>query len=73
MWEKINKVSVQVIVAIICIVSLNALGFLLFFKALPPENKEIATYYIGQLQGAIVAAIFGWLYTQSKSNKPPTP
>lgn len=71
MWENINKVSVQITVAIICILSLNAFGFLLFFKALPLENREIATYYIGQLQGAIVAGIFGWLYTQSKS-KPPS-
>lgn len=71
MWNKINKVSVQIIIAIICIVSLNLMGFLLFFKGLPPENKEIATYYIGQLQGAIVAGIFGWLYTQSKT-KPPS-
>lgn len=69
MWEKINKVSVQVIVAVICILSLNALGFLLFFKALPEQNKDIATYYIGQLQGAIVAGIFGWLYRQQSKPK----
>ncbi|QEC40299.1 hypothetical protein [Pseudobacter ginsenosidimutans] len=67
MWEKINKVSVQITVAMICIISLNAIGFLLFFKELPVHNKEIATYYIGQLQGAIVAGIFGWLYTTTKT------
>ncbi|NML22448.1 hypothetical protein HHL16_16305 [Pseudoflavitalea sp. G-6-1-2] len=69
MWEKINKVSVQVVIAMICIVTLNAIGFLLFFKGLPEQNKEIATYYIGQLQGAIVAGIFGWLYRQNSKTK----
>ncbi|QEC44573.1 hypothetical protein [Pseudobacter ginsenosidimutans] len=69
MWEKINKVSVQVIVAVTCIISLNILGFLLFFKGLPEQNKEIATYYIGQLQGAIVAGIFGWLYRHQSKTK----
>lgn len=69
MWEKLNKISVQVIVAVICIISLNVLGFLLFFIALPEQNKDIATYYIGQLQGAIVAGIFGWLYRQSITKK----
>lgn len=69
MWEKINKVSVQVIIAVICIVTLNALGFLLFFKGLPEQNKDIATYYIGQLQGAIVTGIFGWLYRQHPNTK----
>jgi hypothetical protein len=68
MWEKLNKVSVQVIVAMICIVSINGLAYLMFFKALPSQNKEIATLMIGQLQGAIIAGVFGWLYSHSKGN-----
>jgi hypothetical protein len=68
MWEKLNKVSVQVIVAIICVVSINGLSFLMFFIALPAQNKDIATLMIGQLQGAITTGIFGWLYSHSKGN-----
>jgi hypothetical protein len=68
MWERINKISVQVIVAMICIISINGLAYMMFFKGIPPANKEIATLMIGQLQGAIVTGIFGWLYTSTKHN-----
>ena len=72
MWDRINKVSVQVMVAMICVVSINGLAYLMFFKGIPPENKEVVTYMMGQLQGAIIAGVFGWLYSQSKHNaKPP--
>lgn len=67
MWERINKLSVQVIVAMICVISMNGLCFLMFFKAIPPENKEVATYMMGMLQGAVVGGVFGWLYSVSKA------
>ena len=67
MFEKINKISVQVIVAVITVISMNALAFLMFFKHLPIENKEVATYFLGQLTG-IGASVFGWLFTMQKNN-----
>lgn len=70
MWEKLNKVSVQVIVAVITVVSMNAIAFLMFFKHLPVENKEVATYFLGQLTG-IGASVFGWLFTTAKHNNQP--
>lgn len=67
MWEKLNKVSVQVIVAVITVISMNALAFLIFFKRIPVENKEIVTFFLGQLMG-IGASVFGWLFTTQKHN-----
>ena len=71
MWEKLNKIQVQVIVAVICVVSMNGLAFLMFFKAIPPENKDVATYMMGMLNGATVGGVFGWLYTLNKSRQQP--
>jgi hypothetical protein len=68
MLNLLNKLSVQVTVAIICVLSNAGITYLMFFKALPAQNKEIATLMIGQLQGAITTGIFGWLYSHSKGN-----
>jgi hypothetical protein len=69
MWERFNKLNIQVLIAVVSVVALNIMGLLLFFKEIPLGNKDIATYFVGQLQGAIVTGIFGWLYTASKVNK----
>jgi hypothetical protein len=74
MWEKINKVSVQVIVAIIAISASFGLLYLLAFKEVPPGNRDLFNVLVGAVVGSIVTAVVGWLYTQSKGgHKPPTP
>lgn len=69
MFEKIKKGDIQEIVAIVCVLGLFALSFLMFFKGIPAENKDIVVNMMGILQGAIVVGVFGWLYSQNK-NKP---
>ena len=66
MWEKLNKVSVQVIVAVISIIASYGLLYFLIFKAVPPENKDLVNVMIGVVCGSTVSAIMGWLYTTNK-------
>ena len=74
MWDKINKVSVQIIIAVIIIIASFGLLYLLAYKEVPQGNRDLFHVMIGYVVGACVTAVIGWLYTQSKSTtKPPTP
>jgi uncharacterized membrane protein (UPF0136 family) len=68
MWEKINKVSVQVIVAVISIVASFGLLYLLVFKEVPTGNRDLFNVMIGVVIGSTVTAVVGWLFTQSKNS-----
>jgi hypothetical protein len=73
MWEKLNKVSVQVIIAVIGIIGSYSLLFLLVFKEVPAGNRDLFNVMIGVVVGSVVTAVVGWLYTQSKGKNPNTP
>lgn len=81
MWEKLNKISVQVIISVIVIVSSYGLLYLLSFKEVPAGNRDLFNVTLGAVIGSSLTAVIGWLFTSSKhnsrensgSNKPNTP
>jgi ABC-type enterobactin transport system permease subunit len=74
MWERLNKVSVQVMVAMIAVIGSFGLIYLLAFKEVPSGNRDLFNVLIGAVIGSTLTAVIGWLFTQSKHNtKPPTP
>lgn len=66
MWEKLNKVSVQVIIAIISISSSFGLLYFLVFQEVPAGNRDLFNVMIGVVCGSTVTAVMGWLYTTNK-------
>lgn len=70
MWEKLNKVSVQVIVSIIVVIGSLTILTLLLFKPVPAENAKLLDILGGMILGSMVTGVIGWLFTQSKPNKP---
>ena len=69
MWEKINKVSVQVIIAVISVLLSFGLLYFLVFKEVPAGNRDLFNVMIGVVIGSTITSVMGWLYTQSKSGK----
>lgn len=68
MWEKINKVSIQVIIAVLTTVGSYGLLYLLAFKEIPQGNRDLFNVLVGAVIGATLSAVIGWLYTSSKHN-----
>lgn len=68
MWEKISKVSVQNIIAVVLVVGLMCFGIMVFIKCVPENNKDLANFFLGQLFG-IASMAMGWLYTTNKHNQ----
>lgn len=73
MWDKFTKVSVQVTIAVITVVASFGLLYLLTFKEVPSRNEKLLDILIGAVIGSTLTGVMGWLYSQSKNNKPPTP
>lgn len=69
MWEKLNKISVQVIIAVITITASFGLLYLLVFKEIPTGNRDLFNVMIGVVLGSTITAVAGWLYTDKKANK----
>lgn len=67
MWERINKISVQVIIATIIIIGSYGLLYLLAFKEVPQGNRDLFNVLIGAVIGSCLTAVIGWLFTSSKS------
>lgn len=67
MWEKLNKVSVQVIVSVTCVCASYGLLYLLVFKEVPAGNRDLFNVLVGAVVGATLASIIGWLFSASKS------
>lgn len=66
MWEKLNRLSVQVIVAVIAVSASFGLLYFLIFKEVPAGNRDLFNVMIGVVCGSTITAVMGWLYTQSK-------
>ena len=72
MWDKLNKVSVQVTVAVLSVAASYGLLYLIAFKEIPQNNRDLFNVLVGAVVGSSLSAVVGWLYTQSKHNtKPP--
>lgn len=69
MWERINKVSIQVIIAVITVIGSFGLLYLLTFKEVPNNNRDLFNVLVGAVIGASLSAVIGWLYTTNKSQR----
>ena len=68
MWEKISKVSVQVIIAVISVLGSYGLLYLIAFKEVPAGNRDLLNIMIGVVIGSTITSVMGWLYTTAKHN-----
>lgn len=72
MWEKLNKISIQIIIAVMTTIGSYGLLYLLAFKEIPQGNRDLFNVLVGAVIGATLSAVIGWLYTTSKhSSQPP--
>lgn len=70
MWERINKLSIQVIIAVLTTIGSYGLLYLLAFKKIPETNGDVFKVLIGAVVGSSLTAVIGWLYTTNKQNTP---
>lgn len=68
MWDKINKLSIQVIISVVVISASFGLLYLLAFKEIPGGNRDLFNVMIGAVIGSSLTAVIGWLFTQSKQH-----
>ena len=68
MWEKISKVLIQNALAMVIVVACFVLAFAACYVKIPNENQQL----INKVIDMSLVGVIGWLFTQSKSNKPPT-
>lgn len=73
MWEKLNKVSVQVIVSIIVVVASYLFLFTLAIKAVPEQNEKLIDILGGIVIGSSLTGVIGWLFTMNKQHQQPKP
>jgi len=72
MWDKLNKVSVQVIVSIIVVVASYLFLFALAFKPVPAQNEKLIDILGGIVIGSSLTGVIGWLFTMNKQTHQPT-
>lgn len=72
MWDKLNKVSVQVIVSIIVVVASYLFLFALAFKPVPEQNEKLIDILGGIVIGSSLTGVIGWLFTMNKQTHQPT-
>lgn len=68
MWEKLNKVQIQHIIAVIVIIASFGLLYLLSFKEVPARNEKLLDILIGAVIGSTLMGVMGWLYTTTKKS-----
>lgn len=66
MWDKLNKIQIQNIVALSVVYLSFGLLYLLALHPVPERNEKLLDILIGAVIGATITAVFGWLYTISK-------
>ena len=70
MWEKLNKVSVQVIVSVMVVALSFLFLFVLAVKPVPEVNAKLVDILGGMIISSSLVGVIGWLYTSAK-NQPP--
>ena len=73
MWEKLNKVSVQVIVSVLVVVLSFLFLFVLAVKPVPEVNAKLVDILGGMIISSSLVGVIGWLFTSSKNNQTPKP
>jgi len=68
MWERLSKLPVAIIIAVIIIIASYGLLYLLSFKPIPERNHDVLISLISVVIGSCITPVIGWLYTTNKSN-----
>jgi ACR3 family arsenite efflux pump ArsB len=68
MWEKLNKLPVQILIAVLVIILSYGLLYLLSFKEIPQVNHDVIISLISGVIGSCLTPVIGWLYTLSKGS-----
>jgi len=66
MWERINKLQIQHVVAVIVVLGCFAIAFIAIYKGIPADAKPL----IDKLYDVALFGTMGYLYTQSKKQTP---
>lgn len=67
MWEKISKVLIVNVIALIIILTCSIITLIVCFYTIPPQNQDIVKLYFNMgLLGVV-----GWAFTQMKSKSQP--
>lgn len=69
MWDKLSKLPIQIVVSILVVLLSFGLLYLLPFKEIPTNNKDVFNTLIGVVIGSSLTPVLGWLYTMSKGTK----
>lgn len=69
MWDKINKVQAQVIACMVIIIACFVLASWVAVNGMP----DSAQVFVNKVTDIALMGAIAWLFTMSKSSKPPTP
>lgn len=67
MWEKMGKVLIVNVIALIIILTCSSIILIAIFKPIPAESKELVNLYF---QMGLLG-VMGWAFTQAKNQKAP--
>jgi hypothetical protein len=67
MWERLSKLPIAILIAVIIIVASYGLLYLLSFKEIPQRNHDVLISLISGVIGSCVTPVIGWLYTTNKN------
>jgi hypothetical protein len=67
MWEKIGKVMIVNVIALIIIITCSTITIISIFKPIPPESKDLVNQYFN----LCLLGVLGWAFTQAKNQKTP--
>jgi hypothetical protein len=70
MWEKLNKLSVQVIISVVVVVGSYLFLFVLAVKPVPEQNEKLIDILGGIIIGSSLTGVIGWLFTMNKQHQP---
>jgi hypothetical protein len=65
MWEKIGKVLIVNVIALIIIITCAAITLIACFKPIPTPSKELVSLFFNMS----LVGVIGWAFTQSKNSK----
>jgi dolichol kinase len=70
--ENFSKTSIAHILGVIIVVGCFILMYLMTFKPIPAENKDVVNIAVGFIFGGALAGVTGYFYGASKgdNNKP---
>lgn len=63
MWDRLSKVLIVNVIALIIIITCAIITIIACFKPIPPESKELVSLFFNMS----LVGVVGWAFTQSKT------